>query len=113
MPGISTRWEWRIFGPGLSAAQSWLAAHQSTGIQESDEIYFLSASGAIVKLRSNLMDIKLLREVDSDGLERWEPVMKAAFPLQEPDGATRKSQSSNSATTFAASALASLRSPEL
>lgn len=85
MPGISTRWEWRIFGPGLSAAQSWLAAHQSTGIQESDEIYFLSDSGAIVKLRSNLMDIKVLREVDSDGLERWEPVMKAAFPLQEPD----------------------------
>lgn len=85
MPGVSTRWEWRIFGQRLRAAQSWLAAHQSTGIQESDEIYFLSGSGAIVKLRSNLMDIKVLREVDSDGLERWEPVMKAAFPLQEPD----------------------------
>ena len=27
------------------------------------------------------MDIKLLREVDADGLERWEPVMKQGFPL--------------------------------
>jgi exopolyphosphatase/guanosine-5'-triphosphate,3'-diphosphate pyrophosphatase len=29
----------------------------------------------------HLMDIKFLREVDGDGLERWEPVMKAGFPL--------------------------------
>ena len=28
-----------------------------------------------------LMDIKVLREVNADGLEQWTPVMKAAFPL--------------------------------
>ena len=31
------------------------------------------------------MDIKLLREVDVYGLERWEPVMKAGFPLSVAD----------------------------
>ena len=49
--------------------------------EESDELYLLSAAGANIKIRDGLMDVKLLREVDGDGLERWEPVMKAAFPL--------------------------------
>ena len=50
-------------------------------VQESDELYLLSAEGANVKIRAGLLDIKLLREVDADGLERWEPVMKLGFPL--------------------------------
>jgi len=74
-----------VFGPRLVAGGAWLAAHQSTGVQESDEIYFLSASEGVAKLRSDLMDIKVLREVDSEGLERWEPVLKAGFPLQASD----------------------------
>jgi exopolyphosphatase/guanosine-5'-triphosphate,3'-diphosphate pyrophosphatase len=83
MPDSTTRWEWRIFGARLAKAASWLAAQQSTGVQESDEVYFLSASPGVAKLRNNLMDIKLLRDVDGNGLERWEPVMKAEFPLSE------------------------------
>jgi exopolyphosphatase / guanosine-5'-triphosphate,3'-diphosphate pyrophosphatase len=35
-----------------------------------------------VKIRDDLLDVKLLREVAADGLERWEPVMKASFPLE-------------------------------
>ena len=35
------------------------------------------------------MDIKVLREVDADGLERWEPVMKPGFPLPAADGVQR------------------------
>ena len=31
------------------------------------------------------MDIKLLREVDADGLERWEPVLKVGFPMPAAD----------------------------
>ena len=85
MPDIVTRWEWRTFGPRLRSAETWLSAQQSTGVQESDEIYFLSEAPSIVKLRSNMMDIKLLREVDAYGLERWEPVMKAGFPLSAAD----------------------------
>ena len=50
-------------------------------IAESDEVYLVSSAGSNVKVRDGLMDIKFLREVDADGLERWEPVMKAGFPL--------------------------------
>lgn len=77
----ATRWEWRIFGDRLHAAQAWLAGHERTGSQESDETYFLGGPGAIAKLRFALMDLKVLREVDEHGLERWEPVLKAEFPL--------------------------------
>jgi exopolyphosphatase/guanosine-5'-triphosphate,3'-diphosphate pyrophosphatase len=85
MTGSATRWEWRVFGPRLKAAERWLAAHPTTGVQESDEIYFLSPGSAVVKLRHELLDVKLLREVDSAGLERWEPVMKAGFPVAAAD----------------------------
>ena len=34
-----------------------------------------------MKVRDGLMDIKVLREVNAEGLERWEPVMKQPFPL--------------------------------
>jgi exopolyphosphatase/guanosine-5'-triphosphate,3'-diphosphate pyrophosphatase len=38
-----------------------------------------------VKVRDELMDIKVLREVNSYGLEQWAPVMKAPFPLSAAD----------------------------
>jgi exopolyphosphatase/guanosine-5'-triphosphate,3'-diphosphate pyrophosphatase len=38
-----------------------------------------------VKVRDDLMDVKVLREVNADGLERWEPVMKQGFPLATSD----------------------------
>jgi exopolyphosphatase / guanosine-5'-triphosphate,3'-diphosphate pyrophosphatase len=81
MPPILPRWEWRTFGSSFGAAEGRLAGLEPTGIQESDELYLLSAGGDNVKVRDDLMDIKVLREVDGDGLERWEPVMKAAFPI--------------------------------
>jgi exopolyphosphatase / guanosine-5'-triphosphate,3'-diphosphate pyrophosphatase len=78
---IIPRWEWRIFGADFGAAEAALAASTPGPVEESDELYLLSAAGANVKVRYGLMDIKLLREVDADGLERWEPVLKAGFPL--------------------------------
>ena len=59
-----------------------------TGIQESDELYLLSGMGDNVKVRDDLMDIKVLKEVNADGLEQWTPVMKAGFPL--PDTEVKK-----------------------
>ena len=79
--GIIPRWEWRVFGAGHGAAEDAVAALTPARAEESDEIYFLSAAGNSVKVRGGLMDVKLLREVDADGLERWEPVMKSGFPL--------------------------------
>ena len=82
-----SRWEWRGFGAGIGSAESAFARLEPTGVQESDEVYLLSPDPAAdtVKVRAALMDVKTLREVSPDGLERWEPVLKATFPLSAAD----------------------------
>jgi exopolyphosphatase/guanosine-5'-triphosphate,3'-diphosphate pyrophosphatase len=84
---IVPRWEWRTFGARFGIAEAAFAALTPGPPQESEEIYFLGGEGAIVKVRDALMDIKLLREVNADQLERWEPVMKQSFPLPAADAA--------------------------
>jgi len=81
MDKITPRWEWRSFGRCFGEAETRIAAMTPEGVQESDEIYLLSGAGDNVKVRADLMDIKVLREVNADGLEQWTPVMKAGFPL--------------------------------
>jgi len=81
MATIIPRWEWRTFG----VAEQHFAGLTPTGIQESDELYLLSGAGDNVKVRDDLMDIKVLIETNPDGLEQWRPVMKAGFPLAAPD----------------------------
>jgi exopolyphosphatase/guanosine-5'-triphosphate,3'-diphosphate pyrophosphatase len=87
MPPIIPRWEWRTFDTGPRKAAETLLRHRSGADHESDEIYFLSRTGENVKVRDGLMDIKVLREVDADGLEQWYPVMKAGFPLPAAEAA--------------------------
>ena len=87
MAAIVPRWEWRVFGPGLGAAEDALAALTPGPVQDSEELYLLSAADNNVKVRDDLLDIKLLREVDADGLERWEPVLKQGFPAAGGPGA--------------------------
>jgi exopolyphosphatase/guanosine-5'-triphosphate,3'-diphosphate pyrophosphatase len=79
---IVPRWEWRTFG----ADESPFAERSAESVQESDELYVLSLrSDASVKVRSALMDVKRLEEVNGDGLEQWMPVLKARFPLSAAD----------------------------
>jgi exopolyphosphatase/guanosine-5'-triphosphate,3'-diphosphate pyrophosphatase len=85
MATIIPRWEWRTFGNWFGAAEAQFAAMTPGAVQESDELYLLSGEGDNVKVRDDLMDIKVFRETDPDGLERWEPVMKAGFPLAADD----------------------------
>ena len=87
MATIVPRWEWRTFGARFGIAETRFAELTPGAVQESDELYFLGGSGANVKVRDDLMDIKVLREVNADGLERWEPVMKQPFPLPAADAA--------------------------
>ena len=89
MTGSAGRWEWRTFGPGARVAEHGWRDLAPVGTQESDETYLLSGAGETAKVRDGLMDIKALVEVDSHGLEQWNPVMKVAFPLVAADvGAT-------------------------
>jgi exopolyphosphatase/guanosine-5'-triphosphate,3'-diphosphate pyrophosphatase len=81
MATIVPRWEWRTFGARFGVAETRFAKLTPRDVQETDELYFLGGTGDNVKVRADLMDIKVLREVDAAGLERWEPVMKQSFPL--------------------------------
>jgi exopolyphosphatase / guanosine-5'-triphosphate,3'-diphosphate pyrophosphatase len=80
---IVGRWEWRTFGGGdLSAAIGIIDSRAPEGVEDSEEIYFLSAhADAPVKLRRGLMDVKRRDRADEHGLELWQPVLKSQFPL--------------------------------
>jgi exopolyphosphatase/guanosine-5'-triphosphate,3'-diphosphate pyrophosphatase len=83
---IIPRWEWRTFDSSFGAADDALAELVSSGDpKESDELYLLSTDDGNVKVRDGLMDVKVLRDIDPAGLERWEPVMKHGFPLAAED----------------------------
>ena len=89
MSVIIPRWEFRTFGQHFGAAEAAFGAMTPGAVQESDEVYLLVDDGQpatdVVKIRFDLMDVKTLREVNPDGLERWEPVAKVAFPLAPAD----------------------------
>ena len=89
MSAIIPRWEFRTFGARFGAAEDAFAAMTPGAIQETDEVYLLTGRGGpttdVVKIRFDLMDVKVLREVSPEGLERWEPVAKVAFPLAAAD----------------------------
>jgi exopolyphosphatase/guanosine-5'-triphosphate,3'-diphosphate pyrophosphatase len=85
MSTIVPRWEWRTFGDRFRTADTVFAKHEPTQVQDSEELYLLAKGANNVKIRDDLMDIKVLREVDANGLERWEPILKAAFPLSAED----------------------------
>jgi exopolyphosphatase / guanosine-5'-triphosphate,3'-diphosphate pyrophosphatase len=82
---IVPRWEWRAFGRSFGSAEDALVPISPERTEEGDETYLVSGVSANVKVRDDLMDVKVLREVNADGLERWEPVMKQGFPLAAKD----------------------------
>jgi exopolyphosphatase/guanosine-5'-triphosphate,3'-diphosphate pyrophosphatase len=81
MATIIPRWEWRTFGTRFRRAETVFAGLDPKDVQESDEVYLLTETGSNVKIRNELLDIKVLQEVNAAGLEQWIPVMKAGFPL--------------------------------
>src|SRR5262249_54064474 len=82
---VVPRWEWRTFGAGVDAIQALLSSVFDGEPHRGTERYFIGPGGGNVKIRDDLMDVKVLREVDAAGLERWEPVLKTGFPLGPPD----------------------------
>src|SRR4051794_8115935 len=82
MGEIVPRWEWRTFAGSVPSVEAVFDTTE-TAVEESEELYLLAPDGDNVKVRNGLMDIKVLRETDGYGLQRWEPVLKAPFPLDE------------------------------
>ncbi len=82
MDQIIPRWEWRTFGQDFGDAEERFAALAPEKVQKSEELYLLAAvTDATVKIRDQLLDIKILEQVNADGLEQWRPVLKTPFPL--------------------------------
>jgi exopolyphosphatase/guanosine-5'-triphosphate,3'-diphosphate pyrophosphatase len=82
MDKIVPRWEWRTFGQDFGEAIARIAVLPAEKEQKSEETYLLAAgSKSNVKIRDELLDIKLCERVDSNGLEQWRPALKAPFPL--------------------------------
>ena len=81
MATIIPRWEWRTFGSRFARAEKVFASLEPKDVQESSEVYLLTETGSNVKIRNELLDIKVLQEVNAAGLEQWLPVMKEGFPL--------------------------------
>jgi hypothetical protein len=83
---IVPRWEWRCFAPSLATIAQAVAIPSDAASRESDEIYVLDPRGTeSAKIREGVLDIKRLRQIGADGLELWEPVFKARFPLSRSD----------------------------
>ena len=59
---IVPRWEWRTFGSRFGIAEERFAALTPGAVQESDEVYLVGGAGDNVKVRADLMDVKVLRE---------------------------------------------------
>src|SRR4051794_1377420 len=88
MADIVPRWEWRTFADSLPSADAALTSLTPASVEEGDELYLLAPGGDNVKVRDGLMDVKVLRATDAAGLQRWEPILKAAFPLRSNDAST-------------------------
>ena len=79
------RYEFRTWAPDLTGVRATVLGlsdkHES---RESSEIYIVSAARSDVnpKVRDEKLDIKVLVAV-RDGFERWEPRLKAAFPISD------------------------------
>jgi exopolyphosphatase / guanosine-5'-triphosphate,3'-diphosphate pyrophosphatase len=87
---IVLRWEWRTFDASLNAIEGRIAAAlEQVAPHTSAEIYLLRLGGPQnTKIRDGILDVKRLQQVDVNGLELWEPVLKAKFPLSQNDVAT-------------------------
>jgi len=85
---ITPRWEWRCFAPSLANLAQAVSIPADAAPRESEETYILDLAGRVsdsVKVREGTLDVKRLLRTDSDGLELWEPVLKAQFPLSQKD----------------------------
>jgi len=90
MSQIKPRYEFRVWAETLTPVRERLERLASPKETVSQETYLVSATTdkCNAKIRADLMDIKLLVAEDR-GLEQWNPILKAAFPLESSVVATQ------------------------
>lgn len=78
---IIPRWEWRRIDRTLPLDPARLLIAPGD-VKASGETYLLSTlTPHNIKVRADLLEIKRLQERAADGLERWRPTARSAFPL--------------------------------
>jgi hypothetical protein len=80
---IKPRYEFRVWAETLASVHNRLGLMAQPKTAESEETYLISkvTDKCNAKIRAALMDIKVLVAVDR-GLEQWNPILKAKFPLE-------------------------------
>ncbi len=80
---VIPRWEWRTFAPSLDALRRRLNGIAFQPPRETRETYFVCLkSSHNAKVRDGLLDLKWRKQVDADGLELWDPILKSGFPIE-------------------------------
>ncbi len=85
---IIPRWEWRCFAPSLAGLVAKAKLPPDAHVRESDETYILQLAANTadnVKIRGGALDVKRLLATSEAGLQQWNPVLKASFPLTRSD----------------------------
>jgi len=79
---LTPRWEWRTFADSLAWLERKIGPLDIGEPRHSEETYLLNSSTPhSAKIRSAVLEIKRLKQVDPSGLELWYPAFKGAFPL--------------------------------
>lgn len=80
---VIPRWEWRTFAPSLEDLRRKVNGAVFQAPREVRETYFVCLkSSHNAKVRDGLMDLKWRKQVDADGLELWDPVLKSRLPIE-------------------------------
>jgi hypothetical protein len=81
---VIPRWEWRTFAPSLGDLRRRINGAVYQAPRETRETYFVCLkSSHNAKVRDRLMDLKWRKQVDGEGLELWDPVLKSEFPIAD------------------------------
>jgi exopolyphosphatase / guanosine-5'-triphosphate,3'-diphosphate pyrophosphatase len=79
---VIPRWEWRTFAPSVEDLRGKVNGVVFQAPREIRETYLVCLkSSHNAKVRDGLMDLKWRKQVDADGLELWDPVLKSVFPI--------------------------------
>lgn len=79
---VVPRYEWRTFASELPEFEKQLDSFKDFQTKKSDEVYLLTANTNInIKIRADFIDVKVLKHVNEEGLELWEPILKEKFPV--------------------------------
>ena len=80
---VIPRWEWRTFAPSVDDLRRRVNGAAFQAPREIRETYLVCLkSSHNAKVRDGLMDLKWRKQVDADGLELWDPVLKSVFPIE-------------------------------